>query len=431
MPDEGIEVLVLVQAPAGLTPEGPLQRVILVPRSGNAEPIRFGFQARDAGLHRLHVTAWVGGTFLGELALEVSVERGASFVEQAPMEASLADVVARRGEVTLLVRSDGRQYVFQLLSDEYLFEPVLAQSLTAEPAVAVERAVATLKQMAQGRGPYPAGTARRWMRETGVGLWNDIVPTVIKEQFWQLRGQISSLSVATTHDVLPWELLYPLRLGDDRGFLIEQFPVLRRVFGQQRSRRASLDGCSYVLSERAPDNARQEIDAVAAILGRGPTVHALDNLLDLIDSGKCGSLHFACHNSFSLNDGGSSIAMSGGTFVPTLLNSAVVQRSLAPRNPLVFLNACRSAGAVPEYSRMMGWAQQFMAAGAGAFVGTLWPIRSETASRFAETFYQQLRAGDPLGAAAHKARLTASGQDEIDPTWLAYTVYGDPDATAQ
>jgi len=41
---------------------------------------------------------------------------------------------------------------------------------------------------------------------------------------------------------------------------------------------------------------------------------------------------------------------------------------------------------------MMGWASQFMAAGAGAFLGTLWPVRSSRASVFAEAFYAALVA---------------------------------------
>jgi CHAT domain-containing protein len=122
--------------------------------------------------------------------------------------------------------------------------------------------------------------------------------------------------------------------------------------------------------------------------------------------------------------------MAGGPFKPVLLNSAVATRSLSARAPLVFLNACRSAGVSPEYSRMIGWAEQFMGAGAGAFVGTLWPVRSETASSFAELFYENLRAGDTLGIATQKARLSASKLGRMDPTWLAYSVYGDPDAVA-
>lgn len=256
-----------------------------------------------------------------------------------------------------------------------------------------------------------------------------MVPAAIKDQFWQLRDQITSFTIATTQDVIPWELLYPLRPGSDDGFLIEQFPVLRRVFGQQRTRRMRIAPCTYVLSERSPGNAWQEIDALAAVIGSAGTVDDLGGLLDRLASGDCGPLHFACHNSFS-TDAGSAIAMNGGPFVPALLNSATIRHSLAATSPLIFLNACRTAGTVTEYHRMTGWAQQFMAAGAGAFVGTLWPVRGDSASTFAQTFYRYLREGDSLGQAALFARRAAV-RDGPDPTWLAYTVYGDPHAVGE
>jgi hypothetical protein len=71
--------------------------------------------------------------------------------------------------VTLQVRSDGQRYLFQLLSPSYLFEPVLAEALTAQPSQAVERTVATLRTMATGTGGYSGGNARTWMEQAGVG----------------------------------------------------------------------------------------------------------------------------------------------------------------------------------------------------------------------------------------------------------------------
>ncbi|HVV21688.1 MAG TPA: CHAT domain-containing protein [Pseudonocardiaceae bacterium] len=421
-------VTVLVQAPAGLRATGQLEQVLDVPPAGDSAPVRFGFRAVAPGLHRVRVMAFAGGTFLAELELEVSVEPGGPAVRGNAAVAVLDGVHARQGEVTLQVRTDGNRVLFQLLSDSYLFEPVIAEAMAGESPPAVERAIETLRQLAAGRGPYSGATARRWMAETGIGLWEGIVPALVKEQYWQLRDQITSFTIATSNDVIPWELLYPLRPGSDDGFLVEQFPVLRRVFGQQRCDHVMIRPCTYVVSGRSPVNTQQEIDAVTAVLGSAGVVDDLDQLLDLLASGRCGPLHFVCHNSFS-SAAGSSIAMRGGPFVPALLNSATVRRSLAAHSPLVFVNACRSAGTAPEYTTMTGWAQQFMAAGAGAFVGTLWPVRSESAGAFAEAFYSLLRAGEPLGGAALRARQAAV-PDGPDPTWLAYSVYGDPNAYA-
>ena len=429
---DGSVVTIVVQAPREMVPLGPLEHTFKVPVSGDSVPVRFWFRALGAGLHNVLVTAWAGGTFLGELSLEISVHHGGRFIDAPARRAPVGAICPQPGEVTLQVRFDGSRYSFQLLSANALFEPALIEMQAAQPGVAVERTIDTLRKMASGSSGYTGPNARRWMAEVGVGLWNEMVPNVVKEQFWQLRDEIGSLSIASSRDVVPWELLYPLEPGRDEGFLVEQFPVLRRVYGQQ-SGVIALSGARYIVPVDSPGNALDEITMLKGILAQTLTgaddIADLGALLDLIDSGNIGLLHFACHNTFRADVGGSAIAMGGGPFVPAMLSRAVTLRALAKRRPLVFINACRSAGAVPEYTEMTGWAQQFMAAGAGAFVGTLWAVRSDSARAFAAAFYSRLAAGATLGEAARSARADANREAD-DPTWLAYTVYGDPAAHA-
>jgi CHAT domain-containing protein len=123
--------------------------------------------------------------------------------------------------------------------------------------------------------------------------------------------------------------------------------------------------------------------------------------------------------------------MADGPFDPIDLASAAQLRSLRPHRPLVFFNACRSAGEIDWFGESLGWAPQFLNAGAGAFVGTLWPVRSRSALQFAEAFYDQLITHrQPLGTASLVARQATRDLDDGDPTWLAYAVYGSPAATA-
>ena len=51
-----------------------------------------------------------------------------------------------------------------------------------------------------------------------------------------------------------------------------------------------------------------------------------------------------------------------------------------------------------------------------------------SASTYAQEFYRAAFAGDTLGEAPGKAR-DAIREEPGDPTWLAYTLYGDPGAT--
>ncbi|WP_330441136.1 CHAT domain-containing protein [Micromonospora sp. NBC_00821] len=426
--EAGTPVTVTVHAPAGLHAEGPLQQTVLVTPDDDPDPIRFGFGARTPGLHRVDVTAWAGGTFLTEVSVEVSVADGGPFRDGQPKVAPLGAPRARPGEVTMEVRFDGSRYTFQLRSDAALFAPVV-ESVTNTPNAAVENAIREMQQLAGGGSRYTAAMTREVIRSAGIQLWSELVPADVQDQFWQVGGDMSAFTIATDHDVVPWELLYPLSAQRDAGFLVEQVPVVRRTYGQHRNAKVGLRNPRFVVPAKAPTGAHEEVTAIRAILGAAHSepITRADELLTLINSGALGATHFACHNTFSAD--GSYIDMDGGRFKPTLLAEASIRKLLAETGPLVFINACRSAGVAPTYTKMLGWAQQFMSSGAGAFVGTLWAVRSDSSARFATAFYRSLADGATLGAAALAARIEQQ-DDPLDPTWLAYTVYGDPFATA-
>jgi hypothetical protein len=431
VPSEGIRLNIVAQAPPGLLPLDRLDRELLLPPDGDSEPVRFPFEARVLGLHRVNVTVWAGGTFAGEITVEISAEARAAPAPAAAYTASLGELRPAPGEATLQVRRAAGGYMFQLMTPDNLYPPV-TESLAGDPSGAVERTIATLQSLASGAGGYSATAASLWLREAGVDLWNQMVPQVIKDQFWEQRSRITSFTIATDQDIVPWELLYPLSPTEDEGFLVEQFPVMRRVYGQQRVGAVALRPAAFVLARDAPDQAYAEVGAVnqriraALATGNGTIVDGLESLLRLINSREAGLLHFACHNRFDVSQGGSAVAMADGDFTPMMLTSAATGRALRS-HPLVFLNACRSAGASYEYTRLMGWASGFMGAGAGAFVGTLWAVPSGPAREFAESFYDAcLGERLPLGAAVHAARTAI--RTPGDPTWLAYTVYGDPAA---
>ena len=136
----------------------------------------------------------------------------------------------------------------------------------------------------------------------GAGLWNELVPAQLREQFWERQHRIRQLTILADKDAVPWELLYPMDPGHDAGFLIEQFPVTRAVFGRRPTRRLSLWPARFVLPEGSLPEARDEINAMRRLLdpGQPPSeaISALTPLQDLITSGDFGLLHFACHNTY-------------------------------------------------------------------------------------------------------------------------------------
>jgi hypothetical protein len=433
VPSAGATVTITVSAP-GLIPLGDLDQDLSVPLATDSDPVRFGFTVGLAGLHSIDIRAFAGGTCLGELTLQISVESGAALEEGRPRTAVMTGLAAEPGEVTLQVSRNAGGYSFQLLS-EALYPVVLIDRLAGDPAHVVEKIAAELRLMSQGKSPYvSAAHARNRLRSLGTELWADVVPEAIRSQFWAQRDRIELFTIASDMDTVPWELIYPVDLGNEDGFLVEQFPVVRRVYGQGRARSLRLNaGAAYIVPPRSPANALDEVTAVrsalpANVMDRGVQASLADvfELLEAIPS----VLHFAGHTSF-IDEAGPVISLDGGPLRPDDLAYARQKRAFAGVSPLVFLNGCRTAGEVAGLTKMNGWAEKFMGAGAGAFIGSLWAVRSSSAKLFAEEFYRALvHDGHPLGVASLRARR-AIAADEGDPTWLAYTVYGNPSASVQ
>lgn len=431
VPPTGRDITITVMAP-GLTPLGDLEQELHVPAVGDSEPVRFGFRTGASGLQPVTVRAFAGGTFLAELGLEVSVEVGATLEEGPPQSAPVDNLSAEPGEVTLQVsRTDDGRYSFQLLGGAWS-QPTLTPRLARDPAEVVRNIVEELRAMAGGRSPYDSPKfVRDRIKNLGARLWADVVPESIQRQFWDEVDRIKLFTVASEMDTVPWELLYPMDDDNDNGFLVDQFPVVRRVYGQGRTRRLQLSSAGYVVPPKSPANALAEVHAVRARLGAGIQHYDVcserEPLIELLEAPPS-VLHFACHNSFT-DTTGSVISLSGGPLRPDDLTRVRLRHKLSAVSPLVFMNACRTAGEIPGLTEMMGWAKEFMAAGAGAFIGSLWAIRSDSARVFADAFYRALAVdGEPLGAASHRARQ-AIAADDGDPTWLAYTIYGNPSAT--
>lgn len=96
------------------------------------------------------------------------------------------------------------------------------------------------------------------------------MPEAVQRQFWEQADRISALTVLGEHDIIPWELLYPLNEGrEDRGFLAEWLPVVRRTFGQDRVRSLVLPGAAFVVPPGSPEEAVREVTSCGSGSGTG------------------------------------------------------------------------------------------------------------------------------------------------------------------
>ena len=430
LPAEGARLLITVHAPGLLAIEDLQQELTVVP-GRDSDVLRFGLRTTTTGLHTVTVRAFHGGSFLGELRTQISVDADVPARDGPPLSTPLDSLAFDPGEVTLQVlkAADGT-YSFQMLS-ETSYAPESFRLRAGDPDRITTYIYQELRDMAAAAHKIDGRQVRERLRNLGVSLWEDAVPDAVRRQFWGEAGRIRTFTVLGEHDVVPWELLYPVdgaQEGD--GFLAEWLPIVRRVFGQSRVRQLSMSQMAFVVPPGSPPEADQEVAALRAKFGStvidGGTLTRRSQVQELVNGGMAGLLHFACHNTFT--ERGSRVAMEDGGFDPMDLAYARRTGALRDTRPLVFFNACRSAGEINWYSASLGWAPQFLRAGAGAFIGTLWPVRSDSALIFADTFYDHLvHERLPLGEASMRARRAIRDYGG-DPTWLAYAVYGSPAA---
>jgi hypothetical protein len=434
VPEAGLDVVLLLVGSPGFTLRSPERQVVHVAPRQDSSWAAFELQATGEGVHTLQVEAFAGGTGLGGLAVQVSVDATAQTAPSTEHSSPAAVTQGDPGEVSLLLSYDpGQQvYRFQLIdSGGYYSEEAATNRLLQPPGEAIEQLVAQLNVLARGQAGWDAATTRDWLQGQGIVLWNSFIPQALQREFWQRRDRITQMTIVTDGDPVPWELLYPFAPGgQDAGFLIDQFPVARRRYGPRPPGQLKLGAADLVLSgDRSLAAAPAEITAVDGLLrdrGLAPRrVGDLPALLQAFQQGDFGLLHFSCHNAFARGaPNASRMLLASQPFEPVFLE----QHAGRFAGPLVFLNACRTDGQAPLYTTVEGWAASFLRAGAGAFIGSLWEVTDTSASTYAQQFYQAALAGRTLGESARQAR-DAIRDSPADPTWLAYTLYGDPAAT--
>jgi hypothetical protein len=434
VPSAGLDVvLLLVDSPGFVLRSPERQTVHILPRQ-DSDWTGFELQAVREGVHTLQVEAFAGGSGLGGLAVQVGVD-AATPTGPSTERSSPATVTAPgRGEVSLLLSYDpGPQvYRYQLVdAGGYYAEEAASDRLLQPPGQAIEELVTQVNALARGQSAWDAATTKAWLKNQGIKLWKSFIPADLQREFWQRRDEITQMTIVSKGDPVPWELLYPLGpRGEDAGFLIDQFSLARRRYGRRPPSTLRLTSADLVLSgDGTLTAAPAEISALDGLL-RGLGLSArrigdLPSLLEVFQRGDIGLLHFSCHNAFARGaPNASRVLLANQPFEPVFLE----QHAGRFTAPMVFLNACRTDGQAPLYTTVEGWAASFLQAGAGVFIGSLWEVTDTSASIYAQEFYRAALAGSTLGESARQAR-DAIRDRPGDPTWLAYTLYGDPAAT--
>lgn len=308
-------------------------------------------------------------------------------------------------------------------------------AMAGDPQSRLRRLAAELGEMTSGGAGWRPAGLRDELRARGGDLWRDFLPGKIREALGELSPGEDTLVLSCQHLALsiPWELMYPIeRIGGHSDFLAELFDVVRAPCGTAAwCGEFTFDPALLVLPDGGLPDAAAEARSIRDTLGPAAAEHELvrekARLRGELRGTPFGLLHVTAHHR---DKTGTIVMAARQEFSPADLNEfAGDGGAWTGRQPLVFLNACGTARSHQRFTQFTSWAQAFFEAGAGGFVGSMWDVRSDTASAFAQRFYQAIYIdGRPLGGALRAARDHARSLSQ-DPTWLAYTAHGDPAAT--
>lgn len=278
----------------------------------------------------------------------------------------------------------------------------------------------------------------------GRDFWRQLFNEEMRQAYRSFRSSVRSLLIISDEPWIPWEMVKPYDdAGDllDDPFLAERFEITRWL-SSKRPLSGSIEVYELACITGAHDLplASQEKNLLIRLTEERsgledvtPSVSSVNALTSLFEEGGLGLVHFAQHGTFDPampNEAGLPLA-DGSVFRPSDLHGPI-QTQIAEDRPLIVLNACESGRQAWTWTGLGGWADRWVrVCGCGAFIGPLWRVRDSAAFAFARALYDSLERGKTLGRAAWEARRAAQEATPGDPSWLAYVVYGHPNARVQ
>lgn len=453
-------VEVRLSAPGFREVTGVWERTMLVYAKADSQPVVFLLSASATGRTRLTLDFYHQGRMLATLGFESEVVQSATLRGVAPAtpveSLEMGELIANPPppadlelRVTHTAESNGLSFVLSssLLELPLRSLPVGQIQLTGkDPQAFFAERLQKLTELA--RGTPEADTSERMAQKVarlGEELFERLLPIELQKFYWERiaplagQGTIKTLLINSDEPWIPWELIKPYRWNDaddseqSGPFLVEQF-TFSRWLARPLPAGVNVQQAALVMPDldlRHVQEERTFFDTLAQehqLQLLGP-LKLHEEVLDQLRSGGFQLLHFATHGVFNAADAErSELRLGDENLTPADLVGGDL-RGLRKARPLVFLNACESGKEELTLVGAGGWAHKFFAEGrATAFVGTLWEVSDDLAADFSRFFYSGLAEGKTLGEALRGARLQIRELAPSNPTWLAYALYGDPNA---
>jgi hypothetical protein len=300
--------------------------------------------------------------------------------------------------------------------------------LNGDPQAMVSRWFTEIERGGRGRALESA------LAGIGGDLRRRLLPERLGRLLWDLRHHDRTLLLRSDEPSLPWELVQLCGPSGEPGpFLCEAFSMTRWLDGSRPPppalplRRVGVVACrmddpSAAMEEEAD---LLSLDGAARSVQRVPARY--EPLVEALAAGGYDGWHFCGHGAASALDPDTAALPLDDSRRLIARDLAGDARGCGRGRPLVFLNTCHLGRGGWALTGIGGWAEQSLAAGAGAFIGASWAIDGNAAAAFASTFYTSFcNDAVPFGKAVRQAREAIRSRG--DATWLAYVAYGDPRA---
>ncbi len=446
--DTGITLEVTAKANCDVVSAAKIE--IAIPAPGRVEVYDFKIKGRGPGPGEVWVDARQGARRLTRIVLQPTFIEGGTLRSIADVVTSATD--AQMVELRVYESSDGPNSPFSLrfvmesrdldLQLDYTTEHF---NMAREPYV---KSLYNRLEGEWGRNKSDFDDFMLGLRAFGGELYQTLVPVQIRQAIWDNRNEIGSIEIISHEPFIPWEVLHIVEPGKPAPLAGNKFlaelglvrwinnagvsPTRLRV----RSGRAHYVIPDYADARMRLSGAADEVELLEETFGADAVEAKSIKVVELLAAGGAFDLlHFACHgNAEGDRIWDASLLMAGrkdtdGAIIEDRLDVSRVSQYADLKNadgsrPVVFLNACQAGATGRTLTGTGGMADAFVRRGAGLFVGTLWSVGDETALTFAREFYTRMKAGKTVTEATRAAREAAKVANE--PTWLAYTVYGNP-----
>lgn len=442
----GSVVDVWLRARRGVAVEGPQRARLTVHEDEEASlPFQFWARATEVGRGRLEVLSFHRGAPLARLVVEPLVQQAGraagpslrtSRASTLHAEARLEPPPASRADLSLSIfempTDRGLALHFELTGrdDSRTFPDLPPREIAGDPHNHLWR---IFQEMEEGGRAGSSQITGEILTRRGARLYRDLFPEELQQLVWSLRSEIRSVQIYSDELWIPWELCRLTgrdnggRIAED-GFFCERFAIGRWHSKGTPPPIAAGPTALVVPADSGLDQAARERDDLLQLSrGRMVTVEAsYSEVIEALTAGTFAGFHFSGHGR-GVRDGGDGcyIELEDQRVLQPSDLSGVVE-NLGCSSPFIFLNACQAGLAAPGLAGIEGWPKRFLDAGAGAFLGTYWPVSDKAARSFARHVYEKLFAGETIGEAVRHARCRVRDDFPHSATWLAYTLYADP-----